>query len=174
VLLDRGRPSRRDGSRGYTLVEVLVVVIVIGIAVAITVENLNGMHTRFELEGSARELRAFLQSAPGWSKEEHRTVFLRWDPPNRVVEIARDAAGSDVIEQFPLPRFLVVTPGTLTTFSCDPMGRTYPGTSTVMLTTPQVFSATHETMVAGRVDPHITYDMTLTPLWNVTVRKRLQ
>ncbi len=160
-------------ARGFTLIEALIAVAIIGIAGAIAFETFNATHQRYRLEGTARELTAFLSSVPGVAKEQHAPVFVIWNPPGQEVLITSDAAGVNELERFPLPGFLVVTPANLQTYRCDTIGRAFAGTGAAMLNAPQVLTVTHRAMASGSLTPNTQFRLTLSPLWHVRTDKRL-
>jgi prepilin-type N-terminal cleavage/methylation domain-containing protein len=166
-------PRRHLAELGYTLIEALVTMAVLGIITLIVVTHLNGMYRRFELEGSALQLRSFLESVPDWAKERNTRVFLIWDPDASAITIAADVAGNEVLDELGVPAYLVLAPDQAQTFECDTMGRAFAAGAPMMLNTPQVMTVTHTAMTSGVVSPHIEYRMTLTPLWHVASEKRL-
>ncbi len=164
---------RRTRSSGFTLVEILVVLIIVALTTLITVENLTNFKRRNELEAGATALSRFLDSAPQWAKDQHTSVFLIWDPGQGSVEIALDSAGTSVLDHHDLPKCLVVSPSTQVVYRCDTFGRAFLSTGSVMLQTPQSVLVNHVSMVSGHTLPHIEYSLTISPLWNVALGKRI-
>jgi prepilin-type N-terminal cleavage/methylation domain-containing protein len=159
--------------RGITLIELMVVLVVVGLGALVVLENMNSMYRKYELESSAAALASLVDSTASWAKEEHTEVFLIWDPANDQIAVTRQSDGSEILEEFRIPDYLVLSPTDRQVLRCDTLGRAFNGTDTQMLNAIRVMTATHDTMLDGRVSPGITFTMSLSPLWHVTTVKSL-
>jgi prepilin-type N-terminal cleavage/methylation domain-containing protein len=161
--------------QGITLVELLVVLVVIGIGALVVLDNMNSMYRKYELESSVRSLGAFFDAMPNHAKEQNRAAFLDWEPGNSIATIyILDSTGNPVdLANYPIPDYLVVTPAGDLTYRCDMLGRAYLGNNANMLSATQEFRITHRDMLSGRVEPTITYTLSLSPLWHMTTTKTL-
>jgi prepilin-type N-terminal cleavage/methylation domain-containing protein len=168
-------PDPAWSQRGITLVELLVVLFVVGVGALVVLDNMNSMYRKYELESSTRALSALFDALPSHAKEQNRPTFLDWDPDNSTAFIYFiDSSGDTIpLQDYPIPDYLVVTPNSALTYRCDTLGRAYLGTNTNMLTASQEFTVTHRDMVSGRINPAITYTLSLSPLWNITTTKAL-
>jgi prepilin-type N-terminal cleavage/methylation domain-containing protein len=166
-------PHRSGRARGVTLIELMVVLVVVGLGALVVLENMNSMYRKYELESSATALASLIDSTASWAKEEHTEVYLIWDPGNNQVAISRQSDGSEVLDEFRIPDYLVLSPNDRQVLRCDTLGRAFNGTDTKMLNAVLVMTATHNTMLDGRVNPAITFTLSLSPLWHVTSVKSL-
>ncbi len=165
-----GSSGNHGSQRGMTLVEILVVVVLIGMAALISVTNLQTVQKRFQLENEVRELTAFLQTVPNHAREANASVFLVWDPTARSFKIARDSTATDpnTLDKIVISTKLTIVGPADPVLRCDIVGRTFVGTSTVMMTTIQTVSMTHAYTPEASAP---TYLFTLSPLWGVEVTK---
>jgi len=154
--------------RGMTLVEILVVVALVGLAALIAVTNLQTVQRRFKLESTVRELTSFINEVPNYAKQQNAPVFLVWNQTARRFSIATDAAAANVLDTFTIPKQLTIVGSGAPVLRCDVYGRSFVGTSTIMMTTSQTVSLTH----SATPEPSApTYIFSLSPLWAVTVIK---
>jgi len=167
-------PTSDDGAmairtqRGMTLVEILVVLVLVGLAALIAVTNLQTVQRRFELENTVRELTAFINEVPNYAKQQNAPVFLVWNQTTRRFSIATDAAAANVLDTFTIPKQLTIVGSGAPVLRCDVYGRTFVGTSTIMMTTSQTVSLTHSATPEASAP---TYIFSLSPLWAITVVK---
>lgn len=161
-------PSGLGSQRGMTLVEILIVVALIGLAALVALTNLQTVQRRFELENNVRELTSFLNEVPNHAKEQNAPVFLVWDNTARTFSIATDAAATNVLDDIDVPLKLTITGPAAPVLRCDVYGRTFVGTSTIMMTALQTISMTHRDTPEASAP---TYGLSLSPLWNVEVTR---
>ncbi len=163
-----GPVGRPRAQRGMTLVEILVVVALIGIAALIAVTNLLTIQKRFQLENGVREFTAFLNEVPNYAKQQNAPVFLVWDATARSFSVATDATATNVLDTIVIPTELTITGPGAAVLRCDVIGRTFVGTSTVMMTSLQTVLMTHSNTPEASAPSYI---LSLSPLWAVTVTR---
>lgn len=164
--------GRNAGARGFTLIEALIVVALIGIAAGVVMANFLDISKRMRLEGQMRDLKTFMQSVPTMVRVQHRELYLVWDAGESRYIISDDSAGANIIDEFPVAEY-VRFGTTPQSYRCDSFGRTYLGTSSTTVTDVQAIEATHAEMLTGALAPEIRYTISLTPLWHVTIEKRV-
>jgi prepilin-type N-terminal cleavage/methylation domain-containing protein len=174
--------------RGFTLVEGLVVVAILGLMALIAGVQITNYLSKSNLEGSASELRTFLESAKSLMVKESTPITVRYQVVGGKPTLQLTPAAGAPLRTLTIPdyvRFAVnpggtapgawptPTPGAL--FVCDTQGRTLSSSGT-QVTGAQTLSFTHKGMVGmagyGSVTPRLRYDIQLYPLWTVNVSKR--
>lgn len=103
-------PARRH-SRGFTLMELLVVLVGVGIVSAIAMYGMNSFWQKQKMTSSVRDVVAFLQSVQGEMTRQNRPLFVRLlfnaDGSGKVVQICRVPdnvpAAKDIIRQLSIP-----------------------------------------------------------------------
>jgi prepilin-type N-terminal cleavage/methylation domain-containing protein len=156
-----------------TLVEILVVMAVFGLIIGVAYVNLNAMYQKYRLDRGASDFKSFYEAVPGIARNQNRDVFVTWDGDSRTLAVSTDQAGTQVLEQIQIPRYLVITPAP-TAMRCDTMGRAYVGAATAMMGAVATTSVTHQMMADGDLTPLISYQISLTPLWHVRMIRNVQ
>ncbi len=173
--------------RGFTLLEALVVVALLGIAAAIVGGILNTTYQRMRLETAVNDIDSLLESAYGAMVNTQAEVFIGLQKEPWRLQVARDAALTDVIEEYVVPAHVNFSTATLDAIQTnwpaastngpwrlrlDTMGRT----TTVAgapVTAVQTLTVTHRDMVTGRLKPPLRYEVRIYPLWRVDVAKEI-
>jgi type II secretion system protein H len=182
--------SARCRQSGFSLIEALVVVFIIGLLVVIILVPIGSYYQRQRLDTAANDLRVLLQSAQSEAITQHTpiTVSLSADSggavkvsltprPQRSADslivpadmMLRNNRGATTPDSWPSPSF---TSGAL--LMCDPIGRALQPPNGPQMTSVQVISITHSRMWASHdtLTPRIIYDLSVYPVWNVTLAKR--
>lgn len=122
-----------SGSRGFTVVELVVVIALLGILSAVAVSRMTRTDL-FTQRAAVDELAAALRQAHKRAIAQRGSVFITVDTVNRVVRFCRDATancpnpmqepGSSAALLFTAPAgaTLAVSPSSPVTFSIDNMG----------------------------------------------------
>ena len=77
-------------SRGFTLLELMVVLVILTLIVALAPPLLSGLGVTTELRGSARQLAAGLRAARNAAITQQRAVTLMVDLDNRTFQVSSD------------------------------------------------------------------------------------
>jgi prepilin-type N-terminal cleavage/methylation domain-containing protein len=170
--------KRHSCARGFTLLEALVVVALLGLATLFVSSLFGSTYTRWQLDSSATEIRAFLESTYDHMVTTHGETFVHLN--GQWLTVSRDAAGTNVLDSYRIPAGLELSTnwpddGTgAQALGCDSMGRTMNVGTGAMVNAVQQLSVDDRDMLDGRVQPRITYQIQIYPLWRVDVQKQIR
>ncbi len=174
-------------SRGFSLLEALVVVALLGIAATIVGGVLNSTYQKMRLESAVNDIDSLLESAHSAMVSSQAEVFIGLQKGPWRLRVARDAALTDVVEEFVVPDYvsfsMAAVDGIQTNWPAatgdgpwrlrlDTVGRT----TTVAgapVTAVQTLTVTHRDVVTGRLKPRLRYEVRIYPLWRVDVAKEV-
>lgn len=177
----------RSRARGFTLLEALVVVALVGIVVTIVVGTLQSTHQKLRLETAANDIDSLLESAHAAMVNTQAEVFVGLQKEPWRLRVARDAALTDVLEEFVVPDFVNFSIATLDgvetnwpaaaadgpwLLRLDTVGRTT-NVAGGLVTAVQTLTVTHRDVVTGRLKPRLRYQVSVYPLWRVDVAKEI-
>lgn len=185
---DRGlMVPTRSRARGFTLLEALVVVALVGIVVTIVVGTLQSTHQKLRLEAAANDIDSLLESAHAAMVNSQAEVFVGLQKEPWRLRVARDAALTDVLEEYVVPDHVNFSLAALDAVDTTWPAATADGPWRVRLdtfgrtTTPagapvaavQTLTVTHRDVVTGRLTPRLRYEVRIYPLWRVDVAKEI-
>lgn len=104
---------RIGGSRGFTLLEALVVMLIVGLIVAFGLPALQQMINRSRLEGATRECAVVCQRARLEAIKQGVPVAVRFDTADRTVESWLDANGDGTQDPTEIEFVVMTLPGTI-------------------------------------------------------------
>ncbi len=180
-------PHSESRARGFTLLEALVVVALVGIVVTIVVGVLQATYQKMRLETAVNDIDSLLESAHAAMVNTQAEVFIGLQKEPWRLQVARDAALTDVVEEFVVPEHvsfsMAAVDGIETNWPAaaadgpwrlrlDTMGRTTT-VAGALVTATQTLTVTHRDVVTGRLTPRLRYEVRVYPLWRVDVAKEI-
>jgi len=96
-------PCARHGSRGATLLEVLIAAGIMLILLAVGVPNLSRLRSPYSLAGATRQIAADLQAARQRAIARNVRYRINFDVTHAMYTIEREQAGSWVADSAPQP-----------------------------------------------------------------------
>lgn len=170
--------KHHTSARGFTLLEALVVVALLGLAALFVSSLFGSTYTKWQLDSTAKGIRTFLDSAYTRMVDTHSQTFVHLN--GQRLTLSRDVAGTNVLDSYQLPANLTVSSNWPDDGSggkvlgCDTMGRTMNVSTGAMVSTVQHLTMDDQAMLDGVVQPRITYQVHIYPLWRVDVEKQIQ
>lgn len=174
------RKTNRE--KGLSLVELLIVLVILGLAAYIGTIAVTNLIQKQKLAAATNEVRAILQDVPNQVTRMQAPLFVRYLPaagtaPARL-QVARDAAGTAVLRTYFFPDVIVVetcnwptTNSGAKALRCDHQNRTTDPSTQMQVIAPQLLQITHARMISGQLKPKRSYEITIAPVWGVSVRR---
>ena len=96
------KPTRNDQSRGFTIIELMVVVIIVGILAGIGMGHYQRNWKEERLKAITRETAAWLEDARLQALQQSETCVIEIDDANTTLKAASDDNGNNCIDISPL------------------------------------------------------------------------
>lgn len=75
----RKRMKKHD-SRGFSLLELMVVIVIVGVLAAVAIPNMGAWQSKRDMNASAREIASFLQQARSEAVRRNMVVWVQFTP----------------------------------------------------------------------------------------------
>jgi len=190
-----------SSTRGFSVVEMLVVVAVLGFALMIGLSALSDLFKRQALRNASNDLKAFAQRVQIEKDRQNTATFLRvrsWTAAGTPVELILDTNANGLPDDgafatYTLPAELALSDtsatgqafdpqwvaGTDSTSSylylqCDFLGRAIGGTTNVQISAPATVPMTHRDMISGSLKPKVVFTLRINPVWSASIAQTVQ
>lgn len=199
----RGRrgplPGRARSSRGFSLVELLVVIVILAALFAIAAAGLAKQARMARLLAVSNSIEALAQRTRFEMQRRGHAMFLRiterdannerrlqlWEDTNDN-RILQDGGGDTRVDEVLLPDWVSLSRTNVANvdqtlwadlgsgrfgLGIDFLGRTFNPTSGRQINGIATVSVTHEQMVSGELSPMVDYQFRLNPVWNASTSR---